>query len=122
MSIAEKIQETRIKHISITKESITAKLIDERTISVPLALSWRLSEATLKQKANWKIIGDGQGVHWPGVDEDISAEGMKTSDSHRSDRETVSSLSSESAHDAGPVNHSESISLVDFPATDSILA
>jgi hypothetical protein len=62
MSIAAKIQEARIKHISITKESIVAELIDGRTISVPLAWSWRLSEATLKQRANWKIIGDGQGV------------------------------------------------------------
>lgn len=76
MSIAEKIQEARIKHISISKESIVAELIDGRTISVPLAWSWRLSEATLKQRANWKIIGDGQGLHWPDVDEDISAEGM----------------------------------------------
>ena len=76
MSIAAKAQEARIKHISIHKESIVAELIDGRTISVPLAWSWRLSEATLKQRANWKIIGDGQGVQWPDIDEDISAEGM----------------------------------------------
>jgi hypothetical protein len=50
--------------------------MDGRTISVPLAWSWRLSEATPKQRANWEIIGDGQGVHWPDIDEDISAEGM----------------------------------------------
>jgi hypothetical protein len=35
-----------------------------------------LSEATPKQRANWRIIGDGHGVHWPDIDEDISAEGM----------------------------------------------
>jgi hypothetical protein len=50
--------------------------MDGRTISVPLAWSWRLSEATPKQRANWEIIGDGHGVHWPDIDEDISAEGM----------------------------------------------
>ncbi len=76
MSIAAKVQETRIKHISISEESIVAELMDGRTISVPLAWSWRLSEATPKQRVNWEIIGDGQGVHWPDIDEDISAEGM----------------------------------------------
>jgi hypothetical protein len=30
----------------------------------------------VKQRANWEIIGDGYGVHWPDIDEDISAEGM----------------------------------------------
>lgn len=76
MDTAVQIQEVRIKDITVTKDSITAKLMDGRTISVPLAWSWRLSEATPKQRANWEIIGDGHGVHWPDIDEDISAEGM----------------------------------------------
>jgi len=45
-------------------------------ISVPLAWSWRLSEATPAQRARFRLIGDGQGVHWPDIDEDISVEGM----------------------------------------------
>jgi len=45
-------------------------------ISVPLAWSWRLSDATPAQRANWQLIGDGSGIHWPDVDEDISADGM----------------------------------------------
>lgn len=76
MNTAVKIQEVRIKDISVTGDTITAQLMDGRIISVPLAWSWRLSEATLKQRANWRIIGDGHGVHWPDIDEDISAEGM----------------------------------------------
>jgi len=76
MNIAVQIQEVRIKSISVTEDTITAQLVDGRTISVPLAWSWRLSEATPKQRANWEIIGDGQGVHWPDIDEDISVEGM----------------------------------------------
>ncbi len=76
MNTAAKMQEVRIKHIIVTKDTITAQLMDGRTISVPLAWSWRLSEATPKQRANWEIIGDGHGVHWPDIDEDISAEGM----------------------------------------------
>lgn len=76
MNTAEQIQEVKIKDITVTEDTITAQLMDGRTISVPLAWSWRLSEATPKQRANWEIIGDGHGVHWPDIDEDISAEGM----------------------------------------------
>src|SRR3989337_4268394 len=76
MSTAVRTQEVRLKDIRVTEDTITAQLMDGRIISVPLAWSWRLSEATPKQRANWRIIGDGQGVHWPDIDEDISVEGM----------------------------------------------
>ena len=68
--------ESRIDHVEVTDETITAYLVDARVISVPLAWSWRLSEATPAQRANWTLIGDGHGVHWPDVDEDLSADGM----------------------------------------------
>lgn len=68
--------DARIKSIDISEEMITARLADGRIISVPLAWSWRLSAATPAQRANYEIIGDGHGVHWPDVDEDISAAGM----------------------------------------------
>ncbi len=68
--------EPRIKNVQVTEETITADLTDGRTISVPLAWSWRLSDATLEQRNHFEMIGDGQGVHWPDIDEDISAEGM----------------------------------------------
>jgi len=76
MSTVVKLQEVRIKDIRVSDDTITAQLVDGRIISVPLAWSWRLSEATPQQRANYRIIGDGNGVHWPDVDEDISAEGM----------------------------------------------
>jgi hypothetical protein len=76
MSTAVILQEVKIKNIQITDDTITAQLVDGRTISVPLAWSWRLSEATPKQRSHFELIGDGQGVHWPDIDEDISAEGM----------------------------------------------
>ena len=75
MSTAVRV-ESRIDHVDVTDETITAHLVDGRVISVPLAWSWRLSDATPAQRANWQLIGDGHGVHWPDVDEDISAEGM----------------------------------------------
>lgn len=68
--------ESRIDHVDVTDETITAHLTDGRVISVPLAWSWRLSDAAPEQRANWQLIGNGHGVHWPDVDEDISADGM----------------------------------------------
>ena len=68
--------DARIKAVDVTDDLITAHLVDGRVISVPLAWSWRLSEATPPQRANYEIIGDGHGVRWPDVDEDLSADGM----------------------------------------------
>lgn len=66
----------RIISIIVDDVSISATLADGRVISVPLAWSWRLSDASAAQRIRYEIIGNGQGVHWPDVDEDISARGM----------------------------------------------
>jgi len=70
------IDEPRILSIEVSDDRISAELADGRTISVPLAWSWRLSDATPAQRANYEIIGTGEGVHWPDIDEDLSARGM----------------------------------------------
>ena len=75
MSIAVNA-DARVKNVTVTDDLITFHLVDGRVISVPLVWSWRLSEATTAQRDNYEIIGDGQGVHWPDVDEDLSVEGM----------------------------------------------
>ncbi len=77
MSIAVSI-EPKIKDVSVTDGEIIVHLADGRTVSVPLAWSWRLSDATPEQRANFEILGDGQGVHWPDIDEDLSAQGFLT--------------------------------------------
>jgi hypothetical protein len=66
----------RTQKVRVTKNQIIADLVDGRVISVPLAWSWRLSEATPAQRANFRLIGTGQGVDWPDADEDISVEGL----------------------------------------------
>jgi Protein of unknown function (DUF2442) len=66
----------RVKEVSVSEELITFRLMDGRVVSVPLTWSWRLSEATPAQRNKFEIIGDGYGVHWPDVDEDLSVEGM----------------------------------------------
>lgn len=62
--------------MAVTDDEIIAHLVDGRTISVPLVWSWRLADATPEQRQHWEILGDGQGIRWPDIDEDISVEGM----------------------------------------------
>jgi Protein of unknown function (DUF2442) len=68
--------EPRIVGLEVTEDAIVAQLADGRTISVPLAWSWRLADATPAQRQRFEIIGSGVGVHWPDIDEDISARGL----------------------------------------------
>ena len=68
--------EPRISLVDVTDEEIIATLVDGRRISVPLAWSWRLSDATSEQRGHYELIGSGAGVHWPDIDEDLSANGM----------------------------------------------
>ncbi len=68
--------DARVRDVSVTDEAITFHLVDGRVIGVPLAWSWRLSDATPDERKNFEILGDGQGVHWSDVDEDLSVDGM----------------------------------------------
>ena len=81
--------EPRISTIEVSDETITAHLTDGRVISVPLVWSWRLANATPEQRKNFQIIGNGQGVHWLDVDEDISAIGMLDGTPAKPTKQTV---------------------------------
>ena len=62
--------------ISATEDTLTAELSDGRIISIPLSWYPRLVHATPHERNNWDLIGGGQGIHWPDLDEDISIEGL----------------------------------------------
>jgi len=66
----------RVSSVSFTADSLSVTLVDGRTISVPLAWYPRLLHASQGQLNNWKIAGDGYGIHWPELDEDLSTEGL----------------------------------------------
>jgi len=51
-------------------------LSDGRSIGVPLAWYPRLWHGSESERANWRLIGRGEGIHWPELDEDISVEGL----------------------------------------------
>ena len=96
--------EPRIQDVRVTEDEIIAHLADGRVISVPLAWSWRLSEATPKQRANLRLIGSGQGVHWPDVDEDISVEGMLRCIPARRPRSRPAGTNARAVRDHAPPN------------------
>lgn len=65
-----------IRDVRVSEDASSVGLVDGRTISVPLAWYPRLLHATPEQRANWEIVGAGYGIHWPDVDEGLSAEGL----------------------------------------------
>ena len=62
--------------VSIGENSIVVDLDDGRTLSVPIAWFPRLRKATEPQRKNWRLLGRGEGIHWPDIDEDISVLGL----------------------------------------------
>ncbi|MDO9131008.1 MAG: DUF2442 domain-containing protein [Anaerolineales bacterium] len=75
-TLAFEIQLTQIQSISISEDTLTADLSDGRTISVPLNWYPRLLHGTPEERANWRLIGHGEGIHWPDLDEDISVKNL----------------------------------------------
>ena len=63
-------------HVSSTEDALTVELADGRSISVPLSWYPRLVHATQRERDHWRLIGDGEGIHWPDLDEDLSVEGL----------------------------------------------
>ena len=62
--------------VEVSEDTLSVELSDGRTISVPVDWYPRLTHATVEERANWRIIGRGHGIHWGDIDEDISVEGL----------------------------------------------
>jgi len=75
-TLAFDIRLAQIQSIGISEDALTADLSDGRTISVPLSWYPRLLHGTSEERANWRLIGRGEGIHWPDLDEDISIENL----------------------------------------------
>lgn len=76
MSILAISTDERVADVEITEDDLVVRLMDGRTISVPLAWYPRLLHATVDQRKNWHIAGAGYGIHWQDIDEDLSTEGL----------------------------------------------
>jgi len=73
---AIEIEIPKAEDVRVIEDTLTVDLSDGRTISVPLEWFPRLLNATPQERRNWRLIGKGQGIHWEGIDEDISVEGL----------------------------------------------
>jgi hypothetical protein len=65
-----------IQDIKVTSSALTIELSDGRSISAPLVWYPRLLNASSKERNNWELIGEGHGIHWPDLDEDLSMDGI----------------------------------------------
>ena len=66
----------RVMNVTSTDDVLVVELEDGRTISVPLTWYPRLLHASQKDRDDWQVAGGGFGIHWPTIDEDLSAEGL----------------------------------------------
>lgn len=64
------------RNVSVTEDELTVELADGRRISAPLVWFPRLLAADAAERQNWELLGDGEGIHWPAVDEDLSVAGL----------------------------------------------
>ena len=70
------IQIAGAQQVAVTEDTLTVDLIDRRTISVPLGWYPRLLHGTPEERYNWRLIGGGEGIHWPDIDEDIRVDNL----------------------------------------------
>ncbi len=76
MGILALAADERVSDVEVSEDTLSVRLMDGRTISVPLVWYPRLLNANEAQRRNWRVIGGGYGIHWEDVDEDLSTEGL----------------------------------------------
>jgi hypothetical protein len=64
------------RDVEVTEAELRVSLADGRAIGIPLVWSPRLASASATARARWELLGDGEGIHWPEADEDISVAGL----------------------------------------------
>ena len=76
MSTLKTNLDARAVDVTVSEHELIVRLTDGRNLSVPLAWFPRLLHATPLQRSVWQLLGHGEGIHWPEIDEDISVEGL----------------------------------------------
>lgn len=75
-TLAIELRMVSAQNVQVTDEALIVDLSDGRTVSVPLAWFPRLLHGIPEERNKWRLIGDGEGIHWPALDEDISVENL----------------------------------------------
>ncbi len=75
-SLAIKVRTVAAQRVTVSEDTLIVDLSDGRTISAPLAWYPRLVHGAPEERSNWRLIDQGEGIHWPALDEDISVENL----------------------------------------------
>jgi hypothetical protein len=75
-TLAIELRMVLAQNVQVTEDALIVDLSDGRTISVPLAWFPRLLHGKPEERNKWRLIGEGEGIHWPDLDEDISVENL----------------------------------------------
>jgi hypothetical protein len=101
-SSATEIRAPSARDVVVTEDALSVSLTDGRTLSVPLTWYPRLWHGTPAERGHWSLIGDGRGIHWPDLDEDISVEGLLEGRSSGESQQSLKKwLARRSSHHAG---------------------
>ena len=65
-------REATALRVSVGEDALVVDLTDGRTITAPVAWFPRLAHGSPEERSNWRLLGQGEGIHWPDLDEDIS--------------------------------------------------
>ena len=75
-SLLTEMHTVAVQNVAVTDDSLIVDLIDGRTVSAPLAWYPRLLHGQPEERNSRRLVGQGEGIHWPELDEDISAENI----------------------------------------------
>ena len=75
-TLTTELHAARASGVEVTEDTLSVDLTDGRSVSVPLEWYPRLLHGTSAERQNCRLIGDGEGIHWEELDEDISIEGL----------------------------------------------
>ncbi len=75
-TLETELRDAAAQNVSVSDDALVVDLADGRTITVPLTWFPRLASGTPAERANWRLIGAGDGIHWPDLDEDISVQSL----------------------------------------------
>ena len=75
-TLTNELRVAAAENVVVTEDALKIELADGRAIEAPLAWYPRLLHATPKERSDWRLIGRGEGIHWPKLDEDISVENV----------------------------------------------
>jgi len=70
------VKQALAQSVAVGADGLTVDLNDGRTITAPLAWFPRIAHATETERSKWQLIGRGQGIHWPDLDEHLSSQGL----------------------------------------------